>query len=285
MHVASELPLLLFTLLSQMAVGILLVGQFAIIGQGNTPTSSRLRNQCFFALLFIGLAALLSVLHLGTPTHSPFTILHIGSSWLSREIFMVIATGVCVAGLAYTRWKMPDSRLNGILAILACLLGFLLIYAMSKVYNSPFMPGWAGNSTFFLFFASTLILGSLWQGCVAGSVKMDENSATKLIFWRIFLIALAGFVLMAIFIPLALPKPSLTMNINMASDNFSRVPLMQALHACLSGIGILTFCYALWQTMSKKPMGALLVIALLFAISGEIAGRMAFYMSYVRLGM
>lgn len=285
MHVASELPLLFFTILSQMAVGILLVGQVAVVGQGSTPTSSRLRNQCFFALIFIGIAALLSMIHLGTPTHSPFTIMHIGSSWLSREIFMVIATGACIAGLAYIRWKMPDSRLSMILAVSACVLGFILIYTMSKVYNSPFMPGWAGNSTFFLFLASTLILGSLWQGCAAGCVKVKEDSGTRYVFWRIFLFALAGFVLMAIFIPLAMPEPSLTMNSYISPDNFSKIPFMQALHACLSGTGILAFCYAFWQIMREKSATALLVTALLLAISGEIVGRMAFYMSYARLGM
>ncbi len=285
MNAASEIPLLAFTLLAQMAVGIVLVGQLAVAGFTDGQVRTRLQNQSFFALLFVAVAALLSFFHLGTPLHGPFTLSNIGSSWLSREIAMVIATGAGLAALAYMRWKKPESSANNPLALLVCALGLIFIYAMSKVYSSPFLPGWAGSSTFFLFFASTLILGSLWLACSLGTAKLSEGPAYNSAFWRIFFFAVAGFVLLAICQPMAGAESVGGLNPLSRESSLETISLLQGWHACLSGLAIMLFCAALWQMVRKRPMAGILIAALCVAIAGEVLGRLAFYMSYARIGM
>lgn len=282
MHAFSEIPLLIFTLLSQMAVGIIIMGQLAIAGQPEGFARKRIAGQSLPALIFVGTAALISCIHLGTPLHAPFTIFHVGSSWLSREILFALLTVAAIGGIVYLRWKQPDSRWLKPLALAASIIGLIFIYTMSKVYSSPFMPGWEHNSTFFLFLASAIVLGSLWQGCVLGFGDGDNRAAPL---WRLFFFAIAGLILIAAFMPLAMPEP--VTGINPLSRDYppETIANLQSLHACLCGAGILLFMCGIRQCAKKNSFAAIMALAFLFAASGEIAGRMAFYMSYARLGM
>lgn len=284
MSPAAEIPLIIFTLLIQLAVGILLVG-IAASGFKPGPARERLFSQSWFALIFVAIGALLSMIHLGNPLHSPFTLLHAGSSWLSREILMVLLAGAALLGVAWSRWKKPDSRLADALITIAAFLGLVLIYTMSKVYDSPFLPGWEGSSTFFLFLASALILGGLWCACALSFGKAAEIENRKAALWRVFFMAAAGFVLLAIFAPLSLPDGAAALNQAGSAYSGETVAFWQGMHALLSGLGILLFACAIWRGASGGTAAGLTMAALMFGICGEIAGRSAFYMSYARLGM
>lgn len=286
MHVSAEISLIIFTLLCQLAVGILLAGQFAMAGQAGRIVRERMEKQSLAALVFVIIAAVLSCAHLGTPTHASYTIFNLGSSWLSREIVMVILTVGAMGCLVYLLRKQPGSKWLKPAALGSCLIGLLLIYAMSMVYASPFLPGWDSSATFFLFLASALILGSFWQGCALATNRslVDDGTATRVL-WKLFFVAMAGFILIAAFMPQAMPEPVAGLNPWSRDYSPERIANMQLLHAILCGTGILLFFGALRRSLQERPISAFLMPGLILVLAGEIVGRIAFYMSYSRLGM
>lgn len=285
MHISAEIPLLIFTLVAQLAVGIMIAGRFALAENVDEKTQGRINSQSYFALIFICIGALLSLLHLGTPSHAIFTVTNIGSSWISREIVMVLIVTVAIAAAALSVWKKASEKAAQALAIVASALGIALLYVMSQVYNSPFLPGWEGNTTFFLFLASALILGSFWIACVLGVAAARSEQTCNGPFWRLFFCALTWFGLVAAFVPMSVPEP--VAGINTASITYSpeSIAICQGVHAALCGIGVLFLGFGLWRILRRQYAGGFMTAALLLGLCGEIAGRCAFYMSYVKLGM
>lgn len=105
----KEWALIGFTVLSQMAIGafwILWFIHFMVRKQANDEEVRKLSNA---ALLGIGpvmvLGILASLYHLGSPLNSWRAIGNLGSSWLSREIFFVLAFFVMWFVCAVMQWR------------------------------------------------------------------------------------------------------------------------------------------------------------------------------------
>lgn len=306
MNAFDELPLLVFTLLAQMAAGIIIVGQCAQYGlkmEQNPALVARIRKQSIAALVFIALAAFLSMLHLGTPMHSPFTIFHVGSSWLSREIAGVILFGCCLVVLVWMRAKPAIHPREDIVSWLCALLGLLLVFVMSQVYNTPYMPGWHSVSTAFLFLATALVLGGLWLAMALafrGFAQTVMASGINNAWGRILFLVFGGYMLMAVFLPAAIPALDLS-RINPArlAASHGQLVFWNSLHAALDGLGLLIFLGAIWLAFMRRaditgpagqgrpirPAFNPVFLAFVLAILGEACGRFAFYLSYARLGL
>lgn len=141
--VKSEFPLVAFTLLVQMAAGMALFSFFS------GPLS--LSVLVTFGSL-IGLAGLLSLLHLGAPRNAWRAAMHLKKSWLSREILMfgLFAASWLVALVMPGMGKLP-----------LVLSGIGLVYSMAQVYRLRSIPAWDTNRTSLAFAVSTFLLGSL----------------------------------------------------------------------------------------------------------------------------
>jgi anaerobic dimethyl sulfoxide reductase subunit B len=137
----SELPLVAFTLLGQMAAGMALFSFFS--GRLSVPVLAALGA-------LIGLAGLSSLLHLGAPLNAWRAPLHLKKSWLSREIL--------VFGLFAGSWLLilflPEM---GKLPL--AVFGTGLVYSMAQVYRLRSMPAWNTNGTTLAFALSALLLG------------------------------------------------------------------------------------------------------------------------------
>ncbi len=143
-----EIPMVAFTLLTQMAAGM------AVVGLLVSPLPSP-------ALLTLGLllvaGGLISFLHLGRKRNAWRAVSHLRKSWLSREILM--------AGLFFAAWVYTAGsqilHIGSPSAWPMAVLGLGLIYAMSRVYRLRSVPGWNTFSTPTTFFLSMLTLGVL----------------------------------------------------------------------------------------------------------------------------
>ena len=156
------------------------------------PNASRLP-----ACILLGVGALASLEHLSDPTVSFYTITNVGTSWLSREILFV---GLFGAGLLL--WLIT---LNAWARRLAAILGLAFVYVMSRVYTIPTVPFWNSLFTYWLFLATSLLLGSsllLFMDALAAR-KDPEKKATLLLGWYPVFIVLA-FILQMLVIPLQL---------------------------------------------------------------------------------
>ncbi|GAB4504170.1 MAG: hypothetical protein Fur0043_11630 [Anaerolineales bacterium] len=161
----EELPLVAFTLLTQMAGGMAVTAGFF------QPST--------FYLLTIGfllaLGGLISFLHLGTKKNAWRAVFHLKKSWLSREI---LAFGLF--GLAWLTWLLAHGLLTystfhftfyalTFYALrITALLGFVTIYAMARVYHLRAISGWNTWRTEAAFFLAAGTLGTLATALLTG---------------------------------------------------------------------------------------------------------------------
>ncbi|HEX9089936.1 MAG TPA: DmsC/YnfH family molybdoenzyme membrane anchor subunit, partial [Anaerolineales bacterium] len=150
----NELPLVGFTLLTQMAVGMAL-SRLVI------PASPLALLLAIGILLAVG--GLTSFLHLGRKRNAWRAVIHLKKSWLSREILM--------AGLFMVAWVVTIAwgwlRNEPLTPWLMAVFGIGLLYAMSQVYLLRAVPAWNSWRTPVAFFLSTIVLGVLGVRLIA----------------------------------------------------------------------------------------------------------------------
>ncbi len=168
----SELPLVTFTVLAQMAVGAFIgLGAWSGWASQNGAGMDRVRDLTLKPLLASGIifvtAVLVSLFHLGRPLRAYRALSNLRSSWLSREIFS--------AGLFGAGWAI----FCGLLAILsaftsvlwvslglATLAGLALIFSMARVYRLDSLTGWNNWRTPVSFFLTAALLGGLFSAAL-----------------------------------------------------------------------------------------------------------------------
>jgi len=151
----EELPLVFFTVLTQMAIGLVLVSavrQWAVVdGPG-----SRRQTEWLAALGLLGAGVVASFFHLGHPLGAVRMIVNAGTAWLSREILLV---GMFGALLAVTLFGMYRQAVSGWQLKATALVGLLALFSMAMTYAPPSLPA-IDNYLPVLFFGLTaLILG------------------------------------------------------------------------------------------------------------------------------
>jgi len=165
----TERPLVAFTLLAQAAVGAFItlcaVESFAH-GLTAQPAALALTGGMLAAIgPAMGLALLVSLLHLGARGAAWRALANLRTSWLSREILLglLFAGGATLLAVLRSAGATPAGPL-GALAAAAALCGVALVYAMSRVYRVRTVPGWDTPRTTVAFFSSALLLGTLAVG-------------------------------------------------------------------------------------------------------------------------
>jgi len=190
-----EWALILFTILTQMAVGAFIamgVVHFFVMRKAGLEEADRMHDR---ALLAIGpvlvLGTIASLFHLGTPLNAYRAIGNLGSSWLSREILFNLLFIVTGGLFAVMQWrKLSTFAIRNIIAWVAAIFGLVLVYSMSQVYVVRTVPVWNSIATPISFFTTTFLLGAVaigtayvanyaymqWKkepGCQAGSVQCE----------------------------------------------------------------------------------------------------------------
>ncbi len=153
----SELPLVVFTLLAQMAVGAFWTCQWLF-----KPLWSLVQSETLFLRLLpvslVGLCLALSMLvsfaHLGMKRNVWRVFSNLRKSWLSREILTM-----GLFGMGCLLFLMIPSMAIG---LLISLLGYGLIYSMANVYQLRSMAAWNTRRTLAGFLLSALLLGQFF---------------------------------------------------------------------------------------------------------------------------
>ena len=148
----SELPLILFTLLCSMSVGVVAMG----LPLGLLSPQSIWGPSLCVALVLVGMIA--SVVHLAKPLRAPTSLRHLSSSWLSREILVVAAYWGLLA--LWLLAVMADFQRLSLVLNAACLvLGILLVLAMARAYRVHAQPLWFGPESAWELFACSMGAG------------------------------------------------------------------------------------------------------------------------------
>lgn len=155
-----EFPLVIFTLFMQASVGCLVVSLlcYCRILEGSEKT--QLLKKPVAASFVLGCIGLLgSLFHMGNPLHMFYTMVHVSSSWMSREVW---ATAIYMALLFLsTALLLLKNKANNALLVLSAIAGLVYMYAMSALYVNTLFNLWGGLFTYASFFGAVLLVGSL----------------------------------------------------------------------------------------------------------------------------
>jgi len=289
----TEWPLVVFTILVQMSVGLLIVSELACVVGGTAAHSLlKYRESCSLALGLVGLA--FSFAHLGTPAHSPFAIFNLGHSWLSREIFCTSAFLGCLVALTIARRMPAFAAFAPLVAVVAGVAGVASVFAMSKVYMLVTVPAWNSPATVLNFAGAALLLGALAAGllaCLRWSAMSGEAARVPVVrtMGVLLIFAALGLVAKFIEIPLSLFAGLPT---NARGVSATTIVLTNGLGAYVLQVVLLIVGTALFVHVAnaatrgnRSLLPVLGACALLIALAGEVLGRLAFFDMHVLIGL
>ncbi|MBK8447191.1 MAG: dimethyl sulfoxide reductase anchor subunit [Micropruina sp.] len=165
-----ELPMVIFTVVSQMSVGTFItlgVIQLVLGRRHDRATLERIIAPVLYAIgPVLVFALVVSLLHLGDMLNSLNVVRHWESSWLSREILLGVSFAAFGFLFALMEWFGWGSYvLRQVVAGLTALLGIALLVAESMIYYTLVtVPAWNSWMVPFSFFATAALLGVLAVG-------------------------------------------------------------------------------------------------------------------------
>jgi len=281
----KEWPLVGFTLLSQTAVGAFwMVAVASLYMEGASGWNSRYLTFPFLAavVIVLGLAAAISLFHLGRPWRAVLALNNLKRSWLSREILFELVFMALAASLALlVLKKVYRPTLVRILVALAFSASLFFIISMVKLYMMRTVPTWRGLYTPLSFFGTALLLGSL-GAAFSYDTLLDLGRKAPPFLDTAAIVALAAVVLILLTIFLFTPGlglfgPKKATLLELPAAKIYPYLLFRLLF--LSGTVLFSFLYY------RNPSAPLLTIAFLSALAAEAAGRLLFYAVYSRLGV
>ncbi|MGN2670845.1 dimethyl sulfoxide reductase anchor subunit family protein [Aliivibrio fischeri] len=277
-----EWPLILFTVLSQTAVGAFLVlGCVTLSGKLSQDEDTRLHRNMFFIWVLMGLGLIASTMHLGSPLRAFNALNRVGSSWLSNEIFA--SSLFFAAGGFYWLLKVvnkgSDALKKGLLLI-SMVIGISFMYAMIKVYLINTVPTWNSIYTPIMFLLTMAISGLAFAHTllVATNHKHAELNNALPVFASIAL-AISLIATVSQLIGLS----HISSAIVVASDIIPNMATLQVLRLGLLFVGfVLMFSPRLMSSQPKLPVILLSFVCILVS---ELINRGVFYGLHMSVGM
>ena len=300
-----EWALITFSILAQMSVGsfiVLGVVHFFSQRKSGEQQADQLSDRALLAIFpVLGLGLLASLLHLGNPINAYKAVTNLGTSWLSREILFGVLFAVVGFGFAVMQWKKIGSfQLRNLVAIVAAVIGVVLVYSMAMVYAIPTRPSWNLVTTPISFMVTTLLLGVLAMGAafVANYWYVQRKNpgcaSDQCVLLRDSLkwIAVASIVLLGcqfVIVPLALTLAAASgasASVSVMAGEFGVVFILRLVLVFL-GAGVLgIFVYrAAQQPGQEQVMGMLAYAAFALVLVGEVLGRFLFYATAGHFGL
>ncbi|PJG82456.1 DmsC/YnfH family molybdoenzyme membrane anchor subunit [Caviibacterium pharyngocola] len=268
-----ELPLILFTVLAQSAVGSVLVFAFALFNTQNTQSRNHIHKAMFVLLALLGIGFLSSVMHLGSPLRAFNSLNRVGESMLSNEI----ASGSAFFAVAGLYWlcailnKLPTA-LGKVWIALAAIVGLVFMWMMANLYRIPTVPTWDTVLTPISFYL-TLVAGGLSLAYALLQPNRHKEYCLKWLPWAY----LVGVLLIAITaVYQGVHIGSIQSSAQQAAALVPDFAQMTALRLCLLGVAA--------TILFKGKSLPLLTLAFLLTFVAEFIGRTLFYGLHMTVG-
>lgn len=288
----NEWPLVFFTLLTQMSVGIFTIsGLVAIVlPKPNLFTEYLLAIFVLgFTLLALVSGALAATSHLNSPPKARFSLNNLRNSWLSREAFLGSIFGLLVFVLMMRRWLESEFGLfDTALTLIGIACGLNLVYTISRLYMLRTVPAWNHWGTLVAFFTSTFLLGTsgiifqwlmviFWADAYASDSIMNPMLiASDLLIFSLVALQFGNFVFTLIFLNSRDGKAA--ESVSLLWTDFKTITFWRWAIA-FGAVGLL-----LWRQVTWGSIFSLIWVFVLILIS-EILGRYLFYAFYRREGI
>lgn len=278
----TEWSLVIFTVFMQLSIGCVVMAWFyqqvtcSDLSDRELPYIVRPPIMMAF---FFGLFAIISAFfYLGSPLNVMYAMANFADSWLSRQ-FVLTALFILLLFISILFIFLRGYVSFGWVAATA-IVGLVDLYAMSAVYDNSLFILWNGWQTYAAFYGSALLMGSVLSALFM-LPKLEEyevgNESLAMTLFNmtlvgLFLVSLATIVMFFI----ASPGMPLAMKFNSATFPSSTL-LLTIVRYVLLILGMFMIGRVLVKPKSKKVKVNLL-LALMFMMSGEIAGRYVFFM-------
>lgn len=250
-----DLPLVFFTILSQMAIGLVLIGvtrQWATEdGPGTHP-----RVEWVTIGLVLAAGVLASLFHLGYPLGAFRSLANLKTAWLSREILSILLFGILVAVILLTD---VIGAVRTWMVKVAAVIGSLALVFTAMTYAAPPSLRAINNILPLAFFVLTaLLLGTAFGRYFAND---KQHVVLVKVLWSTLLVSLV----------LHLVIPFIWLSGGTVMHLTGQAYLSSPLHWIHVGVGLMAPLLVLWRTRSiPNWLPPLLLI-------GETAGRAAFF--------
>ncbi|KJG59896.1 dimethyl sulfoxide reductase [Photobacterium kishitanii] len=279
-----ELPLVVFTVLAQTAVG----GYLIMAGRLSQLTSTAKQHRplvlsmfVLWAFMAVGFAA--STMHLGSPLRAFNALNRVGHSGLSNEIL----TGSLFFALGGLYWLVDLFKIfhEGVLKlarIIVAIAGIIFMAAMIKVYLINTVPVWDSSFTYVEFIGTVLM-----SGVLLGYVLLNLTGAAtaklnaKLAIFGVIIIALHLIITAWQLVTIA----EITTSIQTGADHlavYSGSIITRLILLVIAGGLWLLSAFKSNQAVTVKTLGCLAFIAMFIA---EIIGRGVFYGLHFTVGL
>lgn len=275
-----EIPLVIFTVFSQWAVGIIIaitLIEWLKPKFMNTAGIQAMRTPISTALALSVIGTLASMLHLNNPFKSYTSLTGMGHSWLSREIIAVIVFNIFLLALTYLWWKKSEQvSARKMVGTLTALVGVLMVISSATVYFSiQLHPTWNNWTTFANFLLTGLLLGAVTVAYFALKVKQEDATTNVMKLFGVYLsIVIAALVV-------TLGSSAMISTAASESQTAAIISMTSILYwVRVVGSLLIPATLIIYMIGSKKRIALNYVLAATgFVLLGELSGRMLFYYS------
>lgn len=263
-----EWPLILFTVLGQIAIGIILMLWWLDRGRDHLDTQLFKKSVLISGGLLI-LALLASLFHLGHPEAAYRALAHLDSSWLSREILLFLLTFLAWIYLFWQSKQQTGSRTLGL--GITSVLGLLGVVSSAMIYVLPRVPAWNNVGPVLFFLLTTGLLGALVT-LVLGR-KLLQTTQKKLLLQFSLGCTIASLLLYIIYSSMlsASMEGAATLNFLLSSPLFW-------VRALVGWFAPLLLLISILKNPQVDKTNLILTVTLLAGL-GEVLGRALFYLS------
>lgn len=151
-HFPSYLPLIVFTGVFPVAVGLILPAAVVVCVPGLELEASWHHGPAHATLVFVpaagwiaALALAVAGLHLGRKLRAPLAVLGVGRSWLSAEVLLAgLFVLLAVFSGRVVMWYHIVDMTDRVALVLQALVGLAAVIALVRVYALPGQVGWRG---------------------------------------------------------------------------------------------------------------------------------------------
>jgi len=276
-----EWPLMVFTVLGQCVAGGFIVMALALmVGVSERTEQKRVHWAMIVLWVLMGIGFIASVLHLGSPLRAFNSLNRIGDSALSNEI----ASGSVFFAVGGFWWlvtvlgKMPQV-LGKIWMVLTMILGVVFVWMMCKVYWIDTVPTWHSVYTPLSFFLTMFIGGPLLGYLLLRVAGVTGWGMRILPAISLLAVVASSVVVMMQGMELATIQSSI-------AQASALVPHYGALMSWrLLALAVALVCWIVPQLKGRQASPALLTLAFVLVIAGELIGRGVFYGLHMTVGM
>ncbi|MFP4065372.1 MAG: dimethyl sulfoxide reductase anchor subunit family protein [Bacteroidales bacterium] len=286
---SNEWPLVFFTLLTQISLGIIIAGLLFSLVIKNTETSFPPDLKKLLLITALGcmvVALAISFFHLASPLHSVYALSNIGTSWLSREILLAsLLTFSLLIATTSLYFNVPHRDFFSYLFLASFIVGVILVWSMARIYMIETVPQWNTPSTPIAFFNTALMLGGSFT-LVLMALYFSKNPVIPDIrpMQNIVFLMIAAAVFISLLNMLLIQPDVAAAGSGFFGHTVSPWWRHGQLILMLVGFSLLTYWFTLLPD-TQWTASRLIYAGAACLLLAEILGRYLFYASYYRVGI